>query len=197
MWRRIETRADRSRTGVRPALIGRRPALFIVLCATSTLLLLGCEREKRRYQDSPSSPPVTGVPASDLRPGGRGSADLNGPYQSNAWAVSEGQRNYRWFNCSGCHFNGGGGIGPALMDQEWIYGSEPAQIFATIVEGRPNGMPSFRGKLTDQQVWQLVAYVRSLSGQLRKDISPGRSDHMDARPAPQSTPPEKPKNSGV
>jgi cytochrome c oxidase cbb3-type subunit 3 len=63
------------------------------------------------------------------------------------------------------------------------------------VEGRPNGMPAFEGKLTDQQVWQLVAYVRSLSGQLRKDVEPGRSDSMSARTAPQATPPERPVNS--
>jgi len=45
------------------------------------------------------------------------------------------------------------------MDDEWIYGFEPVNIFATIVEGRPNGMPSFRNRIPDYQVWQLVAYV--------------------------------------
>ena len=67
-------------------------------------------------------------------------------------------------NCTGCHAHGGGAIGPPLMDDSWIYGSHPDQIFATIVEGRPNGMPSFRGKLPDYEIWQLAAYVRSLSG---------------------------------
>ena len=64
------------------------------------------------------------------------------------------------------------------MDDKWIYGSQPDQIFSTIVEGRPNGMPSFRGKLPDYQVWQLAAYVRSLSGQAPKDAAPGRDDDM-------------------
>ena len=66
-------------------------------------------------------------------------------------------------------------MGPPLMDQDWIYGSAPANIVATILEGRPNGMPSFRGKIPDNQVWQLAAYVRSMSGQLAKDVSPGRA----------------------
>lgn len=73
-----------------------------------------------------------------------------------------------------CHFHGGGGIGPPLMDDLWIYGSEPENIFATIVQSRPNGMPSFGGKIPEFQVWQLAAYVRSLSGLTPKDSRNGR-----------------------
>jgi cytochrome c oxidase cbb3-type subunit 3 len=78
------------------------------------------------------------------------------------------------------------------MDDVWIYGSEPQNIYATIVQGRPNGMPSFRGKIPDQQVWEIVAFVRSLSGQLPKDVAPGRSDEMYAHKPPSSTPKEQP-----
>ena len=70
-------------------------------------------------------------------------------YENNAFHISRGQRLFRWFNCNGCHANGGGGMGPALMDDEWRYGGSIEQIYATIIEGRPNGMPSFRGKITD------------------------------------------------
>jgi hypothetical protein len=55
-----------------------------------------------------------------------------------------------------------------------------AQIFATIAQGRPNGMPSFGGHMTEDQVWQLVAYVRSMSGQLRKDVAPSRGDDLQS-----------------
>jgi cytochrome c oxidase cbb3-type subunit 3 len=120
-----------------------------------------------------------------------------GPYDRNAWAVSEGKRLYAWYNCVGCHANGGGGMGPPLMDDQWIYGSEPAQIHATIVEGRPNGMPSFGGKIPDQQIWQIVAYVRSLSGQLPKDVRSTRTDHMSAHPSDQARRKEQPKTSGA
>jgi cytochrome c oxidase cbb3-type subunit 3 len=54
-------------------------------------------------------------------------------------------------------------MGPPLMDNVWIYGDSIENIAATIREGRPNGMPSFRGFLPDEQIWQLAAYVRSLS----------------------------------
>jgi cytochrome c oxidase cbb3-type subunit 3 len=73
------------------------------------------------------------------------------------------------------------------MDSAWIYGKEPGNIFATIVEGRPNGMPSFRGHLTTQQLWQLVAYVRSLSGEISKDAAASRSDHLFMKKSEQST----------
>jgi cytochrome c oxidase cbb3-type subunit 3 len=79
------------------------------------------------------------------------------------------------------------------MDDIWIYGSNPENIFASIVEGRPNGMPTYRGKLTADQTWQLVSYVRSLSGQLRKDVAPGRTEHMAGAPPEQTRPREQPK----
>jgi cytochrome c oxidase cbb3-type subunit 3 len=150
--------------------------------AALLLLLAACEREQRRFAEiapSSSRPP-------DSRP------SVVNPYEENAWAVSEGQRLYTWFNCRGCHAMGGGGMGPALMDDAWIYGAEPQAVFTSIAEGRPNGMPAFGQKLPAQQVWQLVAYVRSLGALTRKDVRPGRTDTMQARPAPVMTTPATP-----
>src|ERR1043166_6823285 len=95
---------------------------------------------------------------------GLSSVTLNNPYEGNAYAVSQGQQLFEQYNCSGCHFHGGGGIGPALMDDEWIYGSSPANIYGSIAEGRPNGMPSWGGHIPDYQIWELVTYVRSVGG---------------------------------
>jgi cytochrome c oxidase cbb3-type subunit 3 len=83
-------------------------------------------------------------------------------------------------------------MGPPLMDEQWIYGSDPENIYATIVEGRPNGMPSFRGKIPEYQVWQLVSYVQSLSGNVPKDAASGREDHLHAKKQEQGTPDLKP-----
>ena len=109
--------------------------------------------------------------------------DRKNPYEGNAYAAAEGQRLYDWYNCSGCHANGGGGMGPPLMDEKWFYGHEPEQIYETIMNGRPNGMPSFRGRIPEDQAWQLVAYVRSMSGLAPKAAAPGRSDGISAGPA--------------
>jgi cytochrome c oxidase cbb3-type subunit III len=112
--------------------------------------------------------------------------------EANGFDVSEGQRLFRSFNCNGCHQNGGGGIGPALMDSRWIYGSEPRAIYTTIVEGRPNGMPSFRNKINDHQLWQLVAYVRSMSGLVPAAARSSREDHMQSKPPGTLQPTEPP-----
>ncbi len=136
----------------------------------------------------PIAPPPSGIaPASQPSRG-----FVKNGYEENAYAVTEGGRLYNTMNCVGCHFHGGGGIGPPLMDDKWIYGSNPEQIFSTIVEGRPNGMPSFRGKIVDYQVWQIVAYVRSLSGQVSTWAAPGRDDHMTAQTPPNSMKPQYP-----
>jgi cytochrome c oxidase cbb3-type subunit 3 len=175
-----------------------RPA-WLALPLAAGILLLSCERESRRFHEAPpSSGHVATIKMSELQPGTPvpPPATVN-QYEKNAWAVSEGKRLYGWYNCSGCHSQGGGGMGPPLMDDEWIYGSDPANIFATIVEGRPNGMPSFRGRIPDDQVWKLVAYVRSLSGQVAKDVSPGRDDDMSGRVQEQSKDREVPKQSQI
>jgi cytochrome c oxidase cbb3-type subunit 3 len=173
-----------------------RQTLRIGLFGAGCIFALGCQRETRRFRESPpAATSETAVTMSELQPGpkARDLPVLN-PYERNAYGVSEGERLFSAYNCTGCHSHGGGGIGPALMDDQWIYGSDPENIFATIVEGRPNGMPAFRGKIPNNQVWQLVAYVRSLSGLLPKDIAPARDDHMVAGPEPQRTEPLLPKH---
>ena len=97
-------------------------------------------------------------------------------FEGNAWHVSQGQRLYAWMNCSGCHSHGGGGMGPPLRDDEWRYGGTMEDVVATILDGRPGGMPAFRGRITEDQAWQLAAFVRTLSAQTRHDIRPARAD---------------------
>jgi len=177
-----------------------RGAALKRLLPVTLLLLAGCEREERGFRvDPPSSSRVNTIRLSELQPGpAQPMPATKNEYEENAYAVSEGARLYQWYNCVGCHAHGGGGMGPPLMDEKWLYGADPAQIFSTIVEGRPNGMPSFRGKVPDHQVWQLVAYVRSMSGQVPKDVAPGREDNMSTK-KPESMTEEKPpsKSGGV
>jgi mono/diheme cytochrome c family protein len=77
--------------------------------------------------------------------------------------LSEGRTLYNQYNCAGCHAAGGGAIGPPLMDDEWIYGDGVENIFYTIVEGRPQGMPAFRGRIPDGQIRTIARFVQSLS----------------------------------
>jgi len=147
----------------------------------------GCWREHRDFRGAPAAAarfaPVRIAP---LQPGPPLPETVQvGPYEGNAWAIAEGQRLYGWYNCSGCHFQGGGGIGPPLMDDEWIYGSDPQNIHDSIVAGRPNGMPSFGGHVPDDQIWKITAYVRTLSQLEPADAMPPRSDHLERDSQPQ------------
>jgi cytochrome c oxidase cbb3-type subunit 3 len=166
------------------------PTAFSISRVLPLVLLLGaiaaCDREDRRFQERPPSGlQPNSVSLTELRPGpSTPTVRVATAYNENAFAISEGQRMFNWFNCSGCHANGGGGMGPPLIDDEWIYGSDPAQIYSTIVDGRPNGMPSFRGRIPDSEVWKIVSYVRSLSGLTPRDARPGRNDHMATSPPP-------------
>ena len=164
----------------------------VLLTLASVATLTSCKREERRFRESPpSATPGGAVRVSSLQPGVvQDTSHVRNVYEGNAYAVSEGQRLFGWYNCAGCHANGGGGMGPALMDDQWIYGSRPDQIFASIAEGRPNGMPSFAGKVPAQQVWQLVAYVRSLSGLNPASTRSARTEHMMYYPGSQALPME-------
>ena len=157
-----------------------------ILLLVAPLLLAGCEREERHFAPEINNESVnaSSVRESLNQPGMalsghvRSAAKNISMYDDNAYAVNEGKRLFRWYNCSGCHFNGGGGIGPPLMDSAWIYGSTPADIFASIMQGRPNGMPSFGGHIPEDQVWKIVAYVRSMGGGVRSDVAPSRDDGL-------------------
>jgi cytochrome c oxidase cbb3-type subunit III len=145
--------------------------------------LTSCQREKRDLRPSPTRVAVYGDAAKEsaLRPGGTISPQqvVTNPYNGSGYDISEGQRLFNWYNCSGCHANGGGGIGPPLIKQQWIYGGEPANLFDTIVKGRPNGMPAWGDRIPEYQVWQIVAYVRSLSGQQPTSATSTRADTIE------------------
>jgi cytochrome c oxidase cbb3-type subunit 3 len=173
--------------------------LMAVVLAGVSCSLPACERETRPFRDLPAAAaPQQGRTRTDLSAGAPPPpVATTSPYQKNAWGQSEGKRLFTSYNCVGCHANGGGGIGPALMDDEWRYGFQPGDIYDAIVQGLPNGMPSFRNKIPDHQVWQLVAYVQSMSGQNPIDASPGRSDHLyTGRPPELITPFRQPTVTG-
>ena len=150
----------------------------------AALTLSACDREERHSRSKPVGETVPAGESPDtIWPGGSVPAALDPRaklYDNNAPAISQGQQLYMQMNCVGCHFHGGGGMGPPLMDDEWRYGGRIDQIATTIAEGRPNGMPAWRGKLTEDQIWDLAAYVRSLSGLPSKDAVSSRSESMSA-----------------
>jgi len=157
----------------------------------AALALAGCHGAKSDAGlPSQQSAPHSGVVASALAPGLNQSLvtidPRAAPYYDNADAVTTGKRLYVQFNCSGCHSNGGGGMGPSLMDDQWIYGGRLEQIRQTLVEGRPNGMPTWGGKIPDEQLWQIAAYVRSMSLPETLAAQEGPTPSQHPAPVPKS-----------
>jgi cytochrome c oxidase cbb3-type subunit 3 len=176
--------------GARERRWGNRWAAALAILLA--ILLAACEREERRFKN----PLAIGERARlEGEREGEGQPPKN-PYEKNAWAISQGMRLYTWYNCMGCHAHGGGDIGPALMDARWRYGSDPQAIYDSIMNGRPNGMPSFREKIGSDQAWQIAAYVRSMSGLVPMDSAPGRAEGMAAKKAESMQEEQRPYASG-
>ena len=112
-----------------------------------------------------ADPTLLKVPVSGLSPGSvQVQPDIQNPVAGDPEAVNRGQNDFNQFNCVGCHApNGAGGMGPALSNHKFIYGSEPAQIYLSILQGRPNGMPAWNNTLPETVIWDLVAYIKSIS----------------------------------
>ena len=143
-----------------------REAMLLVVA----LALTACgQHDRTAVQEAPPDRPSTqGTAVSALFPGGGSPppADPTGAnYDGNAQAIAEGKRLFDWYNCSGCHFHGAGGIGPSLIDASWTYGDKIDQVYASIYQGRPNGMPSWGAKLSTTEIWELAAYIRDAARQ--------------------------------
>ena len=162
----------------------------IEVAALAALLLTGCHKgAPPPSQAADQSDPA--VIDSALTPGRGYSVVTVQPraaaYYDNAEAVNTGKRLFNQYNCSGCHSNGGGGMGPDLMDDAWIYGGRLEQIHQTLVEGRPNGMPSWGGKIPDEQLWQISAYVRSMSLPQTLAAETGNTPSQSPAPIPKDS----------
>lgn len=141
-------------------------------CAAAIVIAsLGMPAAAQSQQSGPGRLPradqLIAVPVGGTHvPAQKQTQSLKNPYEGDSTAIAQGRQLFASMNCAGCHApQGGGAMGPPLSDNDWIYGGEPGQIFMSIIQGRPNGMPSFANALPEESVWKLVAYVRTLSQQ--------------------------------
>ena len=89
---------------------------------------------------------------------------LTNPFEGDRDAIATGAQIYVSYNCIDCHgADGSGAMGPSLQDGRWRFGGSPGEVFESIYQGRPEGMPAWGGRISEEQLWMLVAYVRSLS----------------------------------
>lgn len=91
------------------------------------------------------------------------------------------------FNCNGCRAdNRGGGMGPSLRDNIFLFGSKPENIYLSIYQGRPNTMPACGAVLPDAVIWDLVTYIGKLSNDPNRRTF-AQSPHVEQLPAQQVT----------
>lgn len=135
-----------------------RGAIYIVLL----LLVTGCARDTSDSAAAGAMPTLS-TAVGPVPGAGAKFVGASNPLAGDPVALQEGRKLFNWYNCSGCHGgHAGGGMGPSLRDQDWLYGNRDDQIFDTIASGRAHGMPSWRTKIPEQQIWKLVAYIKSM-----------------------------------
>ena len=112
--------------------------------------------------------PAAGGPAST----GRSAADaapppapskLN-PFTGDADRAAEGRTLYFEVGCQGCHGGGGGGgMATSVIDDAWTFGSDDAVLFRLIKGEIPEQtMPTVYSVLEDDEVWKILAFIRSV-----------------------------------
>ena len=116
---------------------------------------------------------AAGVGLNAQTPGGNPeAAKVKNPVASNAASIEAGKANYTKY-CRFCHGDeakGDGKMAPKdshpsdLTDAKWDRGSTDGEIFAVVQNGAGPKfeMKGFKGRMTDEQIWQVVNYVRSL-----------------------------------
>jgi mono/diheme cytochrome c family protein len=121
-----------------------------------------------------ASLPLAAINVDSSQPAGAARAAVK-PLPSTPKSVAAGAGLFR-AHCRGCHGNDAKGNGPEappgtkpadLTDGTWGHGSTDADIFEVIRTGvGPKfDMKGFRSRLTSEEMWSLVHYLRSIGPQ--------------------------------
>jgi cytochrome c oxidase cbb3-type subunit 3 len=148
----------------------KQPSHVLILIA-GVAWLAACHRTPPDNSESgvtPSAGDVSRIPLGNP-PGQAKTAaqSIPNPFEGDADAIAHGKALYGSMNCVYCHGAGGAGLmGPALNGHGWRYGGTPGEVFNSIHDGRPKGMPAWGDRLPSQEIWRLTAYIESLGGTL-------------------------------
>lgn len=152
-------------------------ASSIVACAA------GCHGGPATTSVAAGGASVTSSPVGPVPGGVENIQYPKDPYINDPVALQDGRRLFNWYNCSGCHGgHAGGGMGPSLRDPVWLYGNRDDQIFDSIAQGRSKGMPAWGTKIPESQIWELVAYIKSMGTPQEPDPPVEPSSEMVPNP---------------
>jgi cytochrome c oxidase cbb3-type subunit 3 len=99
-------------------------------------------------------------------------AEVRNPFSGDPKAAKAGEFEFR-INCAFCHGLGarGGGRGPDLTRAHKRHGDADADLFQNISQGIPGTVMPANGTngqgvgMTDDEIWQIIAYLRSVQVQ--------------------------------
>lgn len=146
--------------------------LLVFALFAGALAVTGCDKTEggstaqAPVKAQPGMDAIAAIPLGDVV-GGHTAPDkpIGNPFGGKPESVAEGRTLFVKMNCAGCHgYEAKGGMGPNLTDGYWRYGGAPVQIFKSIYEGRPQGMPAWNPALPPEEIWKVVAYIQSLGG---------------------------------
>jgi putative heme-binding domain-containing protein len=103
---------------------------------------------------------------------GQYESESNHPSIGDPQAIAAGDKLYQR-SCAGCHGpDGSGGRGPNLVQRPMWHPLSDEKIFSMIREGLPGAdMPPT--DLSDDETWQLVAFIHALIGPASENPAPG------------------------
>jgi cytochrome c oxidase cbb3-type subunit III len=137
--------------------------LWLAVILLTAVAAAGCASKAAEPAAAGGAPALNAVAIGPIPGPATASGEPTDPYATNAVALMQGRQLFVQYNCYGCHGgHAGGGMGPSLRDEAWIYGKSDAHVFDSIARGRGKGMPAWGTKLPQDQIWRLVAYVKSL-----------------------------------
>lgn len=148
-----------------------RQKKWLLTTSVLALVMLGCAQSiTAQSQQEPAKTEAPGqqpkaseapAPADQQKP-----KKLN-PFTGNPDAIKEGRQLYLQAGCPGCHGSGGGGAmagaTPFIRDA-WKFGGDDGTYFKVIKGIYPGQtMPAvFGANLTDEQIWKIIAWIRSI-----------------------------------
>lgn len=155
----------------------------LLLASSLLACMVGCQNAPGPNTVAMNGPAITANPVGPVPGDPQHLVYTTNPYTNDPVALQDGRRLFNWYNCSGCHGgHAGGGMGPSLRDEVWLYGSRDDQIFDSIAHGRSNGMPAWGTKIPQDQIWQLVAYIKSMRTPMEPDPPVEPSNEKTANP---------------
>jgi mono/diheme cytochrome c family protein len=147
---------------------------IIALTLISGLISLACSARQTTTTPSPEASPAASPTAAETTAASNVTETTKNPLTDLAAAAQAGKPLYE-ANCADCHGKTGKGDGPLAESIEHkpadlTQGDVPAdpdgELFLVIKNGKMKegkvSMPPAK-KLTDEQIWQVVAYVRTLA----------------------------------